>query len=109
MTTRLARVLAAAIVGGLSLIGSAALAADPVSITLPEDRTDLKPGPHHDVAVTQCRMCHSLDYVTMQPPGGEKQWDAVVTKMIKVFGAPIGEADARAIVEFLTGAYGPPK
>jgi hypothetical protein len=36
-----------------------------------------------------------------------KQWDAVVTKMIKVFGAPTSEADAKAITEYLTNAYGP--
>jgi hypothetical protein len=45
----------------------------------------------------------------MQPRGGAKQWDAVVTKMIKVFGAPTSEADAKAITEYLTNAYGPEK
>jgi hypothetical protein len=27
--------------------------------------------------------------------------------MIKVYGAPVGEADARAIVEYLARRYGP--
>jgi uncharacterized protein (DUF697 family) len=43
----------------------------------------------------------------MQPRGDAKQWDGVVTKMIKVYGAPITEADAKAIVTYLAAAYGP--
>ena len=33
-------------------------------------------------------------------------WDASVTKMIKVFGAPINADDAKAIVEYLSANYG---
>jgi hypothetical protein len=42
----------------------------------------------------------------MQPRGDAKQWDAVVTKMRKVYGAPISDADARTITEYLTATYG---
>lgn len=42
-----------------------------------------------------------------QPRGDAKQWEGVVTKMLKVYGAPISEADAKAIVEYLATAYGP--
>ncbi len=42
----------------------------------------------------------------MQPPGDQKQWDGVVTKMIKVFGAPLSEADAKAVAEYLARQYG---
>jgi len=45
----------------------------------------------------------------MQPKGDAKQWDAVVTKMIKVFGAALSEADAKAITEYLATTYGPAK
>jgi hypothetical protein len=45
------------------------------------------------VTQTQCQLCHSTDYIVMQPPGDAKQWEGVVTKMIKVFGAPLSEAD----------------
>jgi uncharacterized protein (DUF697 family) len=44
----------------------------------------------------------------MQPPGDAKQWEGVVTKMIKVFGAPLSEADAKIITEYLARSYGPP-
>jgi uncharacterized protein (DUF697 family) len=33
-------------------------------------------------------------------------WTATVTKMIKAFGAPIDDADAKAIVEYLAKNYG---
>jgi hypothetical protein len=45
----------------------------------------------------------------MQPPGDAKQWEGVVTKMIKVFGAPLSESDAKAITEYLSKNYGPVK
>lgn len=47
------------------------------------------------------------DDIVIQPPGDAKQWSAVVTTMIKVYGAPVGDADAKAIVECLAATYGP--
>ena len=89
----------------------ASAAADEKRITLPADNdyAKLAPGPHSDLAQNQCQFCHSTDYIVMQPRGSAKQWEAVVTKMIKVFGAPTSEDDAKAITEYLTSAYGPGK
>jgi hypothetical protein len=94
----------------VALVASSA-AAEENRITLPvdSDYAKLAPGPHMDLAQVQCQFCHSTDYIVMQPRGSAKQWEAVVTKMIKVFGAPISEADAKAITEYLTSAYGPEK
>jgi len=82
--------------------------AEEKTVTLPADSdyARLKPGPHRELAQAQCQACHSTDYIGMQPRGDARQWDAVVTKMIKVFGAPLSEADAKAIVEYLSAAYG---
>ena len=53
------------------------------------------------------RGCHSLDYIVMNSPiPNAALWDAEVTKMIKAFGAPIGDADAKAIAEYLKANYG---
>jgi cytochrome c5 len=78
-------------------------------ITLPPDHeyARLKPGAGGDVTQIQCQACHSTDYIVMQPPGDAKQWEGVVTKMIKVFGAPVSAADAKVITEYLARAYGP--
>jgi hypothetical protein len=44
-----------------------------------------------------------------QPRGNAKHWQAVVTRMVKVFGAPIRPQDEKTIVEYLSSAYGPAK
>ena len=52
-------------------------------------------------------MCHSLDYIPMNSPFLDcKGWEASVTKMIKVMGALIAEADAQKITDYLAGQYG---
>ena len=93
------------------LIFATSAIAEEKTITLPPDHehAKLRPGPHSDLAQAQCQLCHSTDYIVMQPGGDAKQWDAVISKMIKVFGAPLSEADAKAITEYLATAYGPPK
>ena len=41
-----------------------------------------------------------------QPPGkGQAFWDAEVQKMIKVYHAPVDEADAKAIADYLAKTY----
>jgi cytochrome c5 len=79
------------------------------SITLPKVPTELKAGPGKDTTEKYCAICHSLDYITMQPQFPEKTWAAIVTKMIKVMGAPIPEDDAKTISTYLGKEYGSPK
>ena len=100
------RALASAIV--LLALPLAVLAADK-SITLPADNAyaELKPGPGVEIVRTNCVLCHSLDYIVMQPRGDAKQWQAVITKMITVYGAAISEQDMKAIVDYLASAHGP--
>lgn len=88
----------------LGVVGSAGAE----DITLPADHPYgmLKPGPGSDVAQRSCALCHSTDYIVTQPPGDQKQWDGVVTKMIKVYGAPLSDADARLVAEYLARHYG---
>jgi mono/diheme cytochrome c family protein len=72
-----------------------------------EDTVTLRDGPGRDVLLNNCAACHSLDYVqTNSPFPTQKVWEAEVTKMIKVFGAPIGDADAKIIVDYLAKNYG---
>jgi sulfite dehydrogenase (cytochrome) subunit B len=92
---------------GLTLIGAATLAlAEPVTYDLPEETAVLKRGPGLEAAQSNCTACHSADYLAMQPPKrGKAFWDAEVTKMIKTYGAPIAEADAKAIADYLAQTY----
>lgn len=95
------------LVAGLLGSAVAAVAAETVVITLPPDLGSLTPGPGMEVTQAACQMCHSLDYITQQPRGGEAQWRGVVGKMVKVYGAPIPDDEARAIVAYLSHHYGP--
>ncbi|MGI8526369.1 MAG: cytochrome c [Pseudolabrys sp.] len=72
-----------------------------------ESAVQLKKAPGLDKLEGNCAACHSLDYVQMNSPGYNAGfWDAEVTKMIKVYGAPIEDTDAKAIVEYLNKNYG---
>jgi sulfite dehydrogenase (cytochrome) subunit B len=101
------------VIAGAALVLAVTLAAaaEEKTIALPPDHgyARLAPGPGSEVTQQKCQFCHSTDYIVMQPRGDAKQWQAVVTKMVTVFGAPISEADAKAIAEYLARAYGPPK
>jgi sulfite dehydrogenase (cytochrome) subunit B len=73
------------------------------------DETDiaLKEGHGRDAVLNNCGACHSLDYIPMNSPFFDKAgWDAEVTKMIKAYGAPIQDADAKEIAAYLSANYG---
>jgi len=76
------------------------------TITLPTIPPDLKEGAGKDRTLIFCAICHSVDYISMQPHLPAKNWDALVQKMIKVFGAPITEEDAKTISSYLAAQYG---
>jgi sulfite dehydrogenase (cytochrome) subunit B len=67
----------------------------------------LKQAPGLDKVESNCAACHSLDYIQMNSPfPSAAVWDATVTKMIKAFGAPIDDADAKTIADYLKKNYG---
>lgn len=72
-----------------------------------EKPVELKKAPGLDKVEANCAACHSLDYVLMNSPyPNAALWDAEVTKMIKAYGAPIEDADAKAIKDYLAKNYG---
>ena len=78
-------------------------------IALPAAAADvqLKKGPGLDKVEANCQACHSLAYIPMNSPFlNAAGWNAEVTKMIKAFGAPIDDTDAKAIAEYLAKNYG---
>ena len=83
----------------------AALMAAPAAAE--EKPVTLKKAPGLDLVEANCGACHSLDYIQMNSPFlTAAMWDAEMAKMINVFGAPISEADARAIGDYLKANYG---
>lgn len=82
--------------------------AKPINFELPADTSQFKPGPNLEVVQGNCGSCHSADYVLTQPVGPKFKkdfWQAEVTKMIKVYAAPIDEKDVPAIVDYLSTTY----
>ena len=87
------------------LIGSAALLLA-VSAQAQENVT-LKAGTGRDVVEGYCAACHSLDYPRINAPFLDRRgWETEVNKMITAYGAPIGPADAKIIVDYLAANYG---
>ena len=86
----------AAVMTALAVISSAA-----------EERpVQLKQGAGLDKVENNCAGCHSLDYVPMNSPFlNAAGWDAEVAKMINAFGAPIDQADAKTIADYLKSNY----
>ncbi len=84
------------------------LLAAPMSYKIPQETAAFKPGPNLDVVRNNCTACHSADYINTQPRGPKYKkdfWQAEVTKMIKVYGAAIDDADVGKIVEYLAATY----
>ena len=95
------------------LIFAAALAtftlcADVVKIEIPPEKNTFKPGPGADLAQANCIICHSVEYVTTQPPMPRKFWEASVKKMREKYGAPVTEDIVPKLVDYLTATYGTP-
>ena len=92
----------------IAVVSIGATIAAPVNYTLPEETAAFKPGPNLDVVQSNCTGCHSADYIKTQPQGEKFKkdfWQAEVTKMIKVYGAPIDQADVGKIVDYLSATY----
>jgi hypothetical protein len=67
-------------------------------------RSSLLPG--YEIAVQKCGICHSADYVNLQPLGmSVTQWAAEMTKMRNAYGAPLDEIDINLLSVYLATAY----
>ena len=72
-----------------------------------EQAIKLKQAPGVDKVEANCQACHTLAYIPMNSPFlNAAGWTAEVNKMIKVMGAPIDDADAKAIADYLAKNYG---
>lgn len=75
-------------------------------ITLPNIPIELKEGEGRIMTESHCNICHSLDYIVMQPKFPKAQWTATVNKMIKTYGAPLSPEDAEKIIQYISAQYG---
>jgi hypothetical protein len=71
-----------------------------VQVELPADSVEFT-GPGSDAANGICLACHSAEMVLFQPKLSASTWTTEVNKMRTAFKAPIADADAAAIVDYL--------
>ena len=79
-----------------------ALLAGPVlgaSIQLPPETTMYPASSHpgYPTALQQCLICHSADYVAMQPNFSAARWREIADKIRTVFKAPITPAEVAQV------------
>lgn len=80
-----------------------------VTITLPAETAELKASPHPGrvIALQKCAICHSVDYINLQPGHMTlAQWTAEVTKMQRAYAAPLSDDEVQQISGYLASAYG---
>jgi cytochrome c5 len=75
-------------------------------IALPAMQVEWPPGPGRDTVSATCVICHSTRYITMQPRFSRAAWMAEVDKMRKTFGAPLTDAQAVEVVNYLVAIRG---
>ena len=97
----------ASLIAGSLIAGSAAAATR--DITLPAETATLRSSPlaGYAIARQKCGICHSADYINLQPPHMTlAQWTAEMVKMQHSYGAPIDDAQIKLLGIYLASAYG---
>ena len=87
------------------LLAGSAVAGE-VKFVLPPETAKFRPGPGVELAVAQCLVCHSADYINTQPRLARAAWSATVLKMQQKYGATIQTNSLDRLVNYLTTAYG---
>lgn len=81
-----------------------AVAKDPGKIStlkLPSDPMSFQSAPGSQLANSYCLICHSAEYIYMQPPHPREHWTEIVHKMKESFGCPIPDEQISPLVDYL--------
>jgi cytochrome c551/c552 len=89
----------------LACVSGGALAAV-VDIRLPAEVSSFKQAPGAELANGQCLVCHSVEYISIQPPMPRAFWKASVQKMQQKYGASIPEELVEPLADYLVVNYG---
>jgi len=69
------------------------------------ENIELKEGPGRDLTTGLCMICHSLEYIPANAPAENRAgWQKSIQKM-RGFGAPITDAEAKEILDYLDASY----
>src|SRR5947209_4569901 len=76
------------------------------TLKLPELDSPLPAGAGREAVQVHCAVCHTTHYILNQPPFPRQTWTAEVTKMQKVYSAPIPADKVTEIVDYLVAVRG---
>src|ERR1043166_1544795 len=77
-----------------------------LDIQFPPETGAFKQDRGAEIANGQCLICHSVEYVSIQPPMPRPFWKSSVQKMQQKYGAPIPEEQIEPLVDYLVKNYG---
>ena len=77
-----------------------------LKIDLPLERETFPPGAGSELANAQCLICHSADYVKIQPSLSRAFWKASVQKMQQKYGAEIPVDQVEPLASYLAKTFG---
>jgi sulfite dehydrogenase len=86
--------------------GAGITSATALDIQLPPETAAFKQDTGAEIANGQCLICHSVEYVAMQPPMPRAFWKSSIQKMQQKYGAPIPDDQVEALADYLTRNYG---
>lgn len=92
-----------------AIVAVASAHAGELKITLPPETGMLKPGPGIELMQVNCLTCHSVEYISTQPPLPRAFWEASVKKMREKYGAPVTDDVVQKLVEYLAATYAAPE
>lgn len=82
------------------------LAAAALAAGAGENTFRLKDAPGRDLTQGRCAVCHSVDYIPGNAPAMDRAgWAKSIQKMRDRFGAPITDAEAQQILDYLAANY----
>ena len=82
------------------------LAATVPAVRAGEETLRLKEAPGRDLTQGRCAVCHSLDYIPGNAPVMDRAaWGKSIQKMRDRFGAPVTDAEAQQILDYLAANY----
>ena len=80
--------------------------AAPVEIQFPPEVNAFKQDVGAELANAQCLICHSVEYISLQPPKTRPFWKSSVQKMQQKYGAAIPDEQVEPLADYLTRNYG---
>ena len=87
-------------------LGTPLLAQVKEAVSVPYVAFPIKMGKGFDTVQANCLTCHSFGYMINSGKQSKAFWQGKVVKMIEHFKAPISDADAKIVTEYLFEHYG---